>query len=287
MTIVNYLVVITSMEVEEGYFFGLMALAIALILFSFRQSIAWTVAIGVALALIFLSKSSMLPAVAVLLVAALLKTPAWKLRGIMVLIVCLAPVSWAVYQHHESGRYSIGTSLDGLNLHKGNNAEFQERYPSPNSYLDSFDSELNKGHYFTNEWSFNDYHMAEGRLFALSHREFTTLSAEKKLNLLLFSLSRYNVTQLSRTATLVTDLGMFCFRLLLWTSLLLALHGVITGRGIGRFSALTYLAFVAAYCLPYVVGFGYTRHAIVLAYPAAILCCLAVRNGRKGHGQAY
>ena len=53
----------------------------------------------------------------------------------------------------------MGTSFDGINLHKGNNAGFLEHYPPAHGdSMDWYDFELNRGLYFGDEWSFNDYH---------------------------------------------------------------------------------------------------------------------------------
>ena len=35
---------------------------------------------------------------------------------------------------------------------------------------------------------------------------------------------------------------------------------------------------VVAYTLPYLIGFAFTRHIVVLAYPSAILCCFALAH---------
>ncbi len=71
----------------------------------------------------------MAPAAAVLTLAFVLRARGrrrgeWRWRWLMA-----APVGWATWQHHASGRYSLGTSIDGINLHKGNDAVFLEHYP--------------------------------------------------------------------------------------------------------------------------------------------------------------
>jgi len=275
--IVNYLVVITGMEVEEGYLFGLIPLALALIACVPRPGIGWAVTAGITLDLIYIAKSSMLLAVFVLLVASLLRLSKLWQRVAITVLVALAPLSWAVHQRHASGRYSLGTSLDGINLHKGNNAEFRDRYPISNSYLDSQDPKLNRGLYFTDEWSFNDYHMARAREFLLSHPLYTAESAGRKLFVILLSTRNYTVTKTTLAEAVVTGLGMVLFRLILWSSLVVAVLAAFRKQERDRFFGITYLAFVAAYCAPYIVGFGFTRHAIVLVYPAAVFCALSIR----------
>ena len=277
LLIVNYLIVITGLEAEEGYMFGLFPLALALIGCVSRPGMAWAIGAGVTLDLIYLAKSSMLLAVLVLLAACVMRLPRWNQRLSIIFLVGLAPVSWAIHQHKSSGRFSVGTSLDGLNLHKGNNDQFQNRYPISNGYLDSCDSQLNKGLYFTNEWAFNDYHLAQARRFMESHPGYTAESDLRKAFVLLVSLKGYTATVTGKGEEILIGFGLLCFRIILWASLLLALHGAFRHRGATRFFACTYIAFVAAYSAPYIIGFGFTRHAIVLAYPAAVFCALSLR----------
>ena len=275
--IVNYLIVITGLEAEEGYMFGLFPLVLALIACVPRPGIVWALGVAVTLDLVYLAKSSMLLAVLVLLVACIMKLPSWNQRLVVLVLVGLAPASWAIRQHHVSGRYSLGTSLDGLNLHKGNNDQFQNRYPISNRYLDHCDPELNKYQYFTSEWAFNDYHLAQARKFMLTHPLYTAQSDGRKAFVLLLSLKGYTATVMGRGEELLTDFGLISFRLLLWGSLVLAIMGAFHQASATRFLACTYLAFVAAYSAPYIIGFGFTRHAILLVYPAAVFCALSLR----------
>ena len=278
----SFLVVVTSMEVEEGYLYGFLTLAIVLILFPFRRSTLWAVCSAVVLGLVFLSKSSMLPVVAVLLLATLFHLRSWKLRALILCLVALAPASWAVYQHHASGRYSLGTSLDGFNLHKGNNPDFQARYPTTNARFDSYDPMLNGNRYFADEWAFNDYHLAAGRSFALSRPSYTLVSLWRKFCYLFFSLNSFTATNMTRIPALVTFFGVLIFRLVLWSAVVLSLVALVTNKSHLRSAGLIYLLFLSAYSLPYLVGFGFMRHAVVLAYPSAVFCTLCIFALRDG-----
>src|SRR6202011_1955951 len=122
----------------------------------------------------YLAKSAMAPAVIVLLLAYLLTNRRTGPRVLVLLLVMAAPVGWALRQRHASGRYSIGTSFDGINLHKSNNPQFLERYPPPpRETLDHFDPELNRGLHFDDEWSYNDYHQKAALEFLRSHPRAT------------------------------------------------------------------------------------------------------------------
>lgn len=267
-----------SLAPEECYLFGLVALGVALLFFPLSASIlALNVLAALTMAAIYLTKSSMLPAALVLLAGFLVKAPNWRIRSLLVALFALAPVTWALFQHDASGRYSLGTSLDGINFHKGNNADFLDRYPPPaGTTIDRFDLDLNKGQFFKDEWSFNDFHMKAGLAFALENANATLQGMARKANVMLFSLNHYGGTAYGRILEMIIFVNMILFRLLLWSAIGISIFAAATNRSIGRVPAIGFLLFVAAYAAPYVAGFGYTRHAMILAYPAVILVCRAL-----------
>ena len=172
----------------------------------------------------------------------------------------------------------MGTSLDGINLHKGNNAGFLEHYPSPHGdSMDWYDFELNRGLHFGDEWSFNDYHERAALDYLRSHPRETLEGDVRKVNVLFFAIEKVGSTASHGARKLVEDAGMVVFRLMLWAAILLAIYLVFRARGIGRrplrMAAGVFLAVVAACSLPFLVGFAYTRHVSVLIYPAALFCC--------------
>jgi hypothetical protein len=192
-------------------------------------------------------------------------------RVLVLSLAIVAPVGWALYQHHASGRYSIGTSLDGINLHKGNNGEFLAHYPPPpGASLDDFDSDLNRGLQFGDEWSFNDFHRHAGVAYLTTHVWETLAGDGRKFWVLFFSLRKYGS---SESRGVVETAGLVVFRLLLWAALAGAVYWICERSGLRSLSGAIFLGVVAACALPYLVGFAYTRHASVLIYPAALMCC--------------
>jgi len=273
-----FLACVANMQVEEGYTYSLLALAVAILFFAEKLDLPLTLLFAVTLDCLFLSKSSMAPAVMVLLIGYLRMQRRWRLHLLATALILAAPVGWAAYQHHSSGRYTLGTSLDGLNLHKGNNADFLEHYPPPpGETLDRFDRDLNRGLHFTNEWSFNGYHLHAALLSMRLHPSETLHGDLRKLEVALFSIRKIGSTE-EHGAWLAWEVaGLVFFRLMLWTAVLGALYAAARPAPLEdpslRQVGWVLLALVAACLLPYIVGFAYTRHVSVLIYPAALTCC--------------
>jgi hypothetical protein len=160
-----------------------------------------------------------------------------RLRWLVVVLIAAAPIGWALHQHHASGRYSVGTSLDGINLHKGNNAGFLEHYPPQRGdSMDWYDSELNRGLSFSDEWSFNDHHQKAALDYLVTHPRETLAGDLRKVNVLFFAVAKYGGTASSGARRVVEDLGMLVFRLMLWTAILCAIYPLVRTeiRGVDR-----------------------------------------------------
>jgi len=290
--ITAFLADVTNILVDEGYLYSFLAAAAALLFFNGQAISAmggWWRAIVFAIALdgIYLSKSGALPVVVVLTVGFLLVERRPQLRWLVVALVAAAPLGWALHQHHSSGRYSVGTSFDGINLHKGNNAGFLEHYPPPHGdSMDQYDFELNRGLYFPDEWSFNDYHRQAALDYLRAHPRETLEGDWRKLKVLLFSIEKYGGTASHGITRIIEDAGIVAFRLVLWAAILLAIYILLQTRDPNRLSQRSnhfrsslrmgsgiFLALIAACALPYVAGFAYTRHVSILIYPTTLFLC--------------
>ena len=94
----------------------------------------------------------------------------------------------------------------------------------------------------------------------------------------------HGATRLAETA------GMILFRLILWAAIISAASVAIRPVAIRpahcdaslRAAGLIFLALVAACTLPYLAGFAYTRHASILIYPAALMCCRILVEDPRG-----
>ena len=294
-----FLADVVNLQVEEGYSYSFLALATAIVLFRGtrhgllrRDGLGEAVVLGASIAGLYLSKSSMAPVAAVLTVGYVLRVRGslrTSVRWVAALLALAAPLGWAVFQHHATGRYSLGTSIDGLNLHKGNDAAFLPNYPpSPGNTLDGFDTELNAGIHFSDEWTFNDFHQRAAVAFIRSHPGATARGEVRKLEMIFFSVRKVG-SSASHGALLAIELaGMVAFRVIFWAAIVVSIGAVVRGwRGL-RVEGWIFLFLVGAVALPYVAGFAYTRHVSVLIYPSVLMCWRALANvrreqrGRKG-----
>jgi hypothetical protein len=281
-----FLADVANILVEEGYSYSFLAAAVALLFFGHNDVASqsgrarWGQALlfGIALFGIYLSKSSLLPAVLVLLAGFFLLNRSVGSRLLVAMLVVAAPLGWAVHQHHASGRYSVSTSFDGINLHKGNNAEFLAHYPpAAGDSLDRFDTNLNQGLHFSDEWRFNDYHRRAALDYLRAHPRASLQGDKRKLYVLFFSLEKSGSSATRGAMRVFEDFGMALFRLLLWTAIGCAVYLLVRRKErLVRVAGGIFLALVAACAVPYVAGFAYTRHISVIIYPAALLCCRAL-----------
>jgi hypothetical protein len=290
---------VVNLQVEEGYSYGFLVLAVAILFFAMdgaakeRLEAArgeWLLCLLFAISVdgVYLAKSSMVVVCLVLVGAFLLKECRLRLRGLVLVLVVAAPLGWALHQHYASGRYSIGTSIDGLNLHKGNNAGFLDRYPAGAGHtLDQFDSELNVGHHFADEWSYNQFHQNAAISYALAHPVETVRADLRKLGVAFVTVKKLGSSESRGVLLKVETAGMLVFRLLLWSAIGCAVYGLIRLRlrkdrlrPTWVANGAIYLGVVAACALPYVLGFAYSRHVSVLIYPTVLLGCSMLADDR-------
>jgi hypothetical protein len=230
-------------------------------------------------ALVYLSKSSMIVVTAVLTCAGVLLLTTRSSRLLLILIVVAAPLGWATYQHAASGRFTLGTSFDGGNLHKGNNENFLKHYPPPlPDNLDKYDPQLANGHVFSSEWDLNDWHQRAAVQFIRSHPKDTLIALSRKIEVLFFSLEPYGSGP-ARLPRVLIWLGLLLSRLVFWSAVGLSVYSIFYGRGSDRAVALLFLAVAIGCALPYLAGFGYVRHVSVLIYPSALTICRLLPDG--------
>jgi len=286
-----FLADVVNLQVEEGYTYSLLALAIAILFYAMGPSPQSQPRFGIARATVFalstaglyLSKSGMLFAVVVLVLSYILLERRVAERVLVLLLVAAAPAGWALHQHSAGGRYSIGTSLDGINLHKGNNPGFLAHYPPPPGVVfDSFDAELNQGLHFSDEWTFNDYHRRAAWQYLRTHPAQTAKAELRKLFVLFLSIHKVGSSENTGRALKLEDASLLAFRLLFWAALLAGLYTVFR-RGSARPAsaqpeAVLFLSIVVATTLPSVLAFANTRHVSVLIYPSALFLCLLLQQ---------
>ena len=277
---------VANLQVEEGYTYSFLALTTAIILFlpdAEKRRTVWLTCFALSVDGLYLAKSSMILAAAGLLLAFCLSLRRAGDIVLVAVLVAAAPLTWGLVQYHAGGHFSLGTSLDGINLHKGNNPAFLDRYPpQPGTSLDQFDSDLNRGLHFNDEWSFDDFHKQAAVAYIRTHPMETLRADARKAEVFSLSLTKYGSAASHGLAAVLDSIGMVFFRFLLWCALAISLYSVASGKGIGRQNGCFFLLLVVACGLPYILGFAYTRHAVVLFYPAALLCCCFVKPRSNG-----
>ena len=280
---------VVNMQVEEGYSYSFLALAAAILFFGMdvkggdpdrNSGIGRAALFAVAVAAIYLAKSSMMLAAAALTIAFVVRERRYGPRALVLLLVAAAPVGWALHQHHASGRYSLGTSIDGINLRKGNNNAFLDRYPPPpGDSLDRFDPTFNKGLHFSDEWSFNDFHEKAAIAYLRTHPQRTVVGGMRKFDVLFVSIRKIGSSGSPGVMLAVETAGLVLFRVLLWTAIGCAVLGLWQRRRFGWATAGRIFLLLLAVCsAPYLIGFGYTRHASILIYPAVLMCCAVLAD---------
>jgi hypothetical protein len=271
------LIDVVNMQVEEGYSFCLLTYAVAVLLFGIgERNISWcrSSSFAVSVLALYLTKSSMIAAAAFLVCAFWLQVRDVRKRIVVLLIVLCGPLGWGMYTWRATGHFSTGTSLDGINLHKGNYPEFLDRYPpAPGTGLDQYDQELSAGRYFANEWAFNAYHMRAAKAYIETHPARTAEAIMWKAEVFFLSLRKVGSDQYTGWLGYLTDASMLLFRLLLWSGCGIALWLLLHGKAGTRRAAVAYLGTVAGVAAPYLAGFALTRHASVLSIPSALFLC--------------
>lgn len=281
----NFLLQVVSMQTEEGFYYGILALATAIIIFKDQICGRWLWVFGLSLVGLYFCKSSLRVACLTLLLLSF-----WRISGMRKLIpaclLALAMLSWGAYQRTVSGHFTLGSSLDGINLHKGNYEGFLDRYPPPaKAEIDRWDDSLSPPAAFLDEWSYDAYHMHAGKEFIVSHPVLALKADAVKLWIYWFSLRDIVSGHATGVFARFDLVNMLLMRVVLLGAIAAGLWGLRFPDL--RFASLSLLAVFAAVSLPSVVGFALTRHASVLIYPACLFLskCVGSRGDHRSAGK--
>lgn len=264
-------------DVEEGYLFALIAL-----LFSFLLTMeGWgsALTVGILIASIYLTKSSMLPLCVAAVAWIVIKY--WKSNPRLIVLpiagLALAILSWGIYTKTVSGVFAFGTdesSWNGWNFYKGNNAYSYPLYPRTN--LDTLDYE-DYAHRLLpfvpvhNEWELSHAQLALGQRYFHDNPKAAFKMDLKKLFVACCDLGEAPQATPGHTRGLVV-LSNVTSHLTVACVFVFAIIGVKRHK----VSEAEILALIMAlfFVFPYLAGFLYSRHMVpiygVIALTAAV-----------------
>jgi hypothetical protein len=242
---------------------------------------------GTLIASIYLSKSSMIAVGIVMVIALLVVSRNLRLTVFAAIPLVLAMLCWGAWTAADGGRISLGTSLDGYNLHKGNNPTFLEHYPPPfNMNIDPFYADIGVGHHYKSESDFNARQEEEALQYMKTHPRATIVAMGRKIGVLLFSLKKVGPGTIRSPMVEWTErASRVIAQLVLWTALLVAGWQCVRWKPLSL-SAAVFLLVTAAIGLPYVVGFALSRHGSILYLPAIIYIIRSFYPGQGDEGRS-
>ncbi len=259
---------------------------------------------------LYFLKSSMLAFSLVLILAplVLIKVPTW-LRAVAFLPFLISLVWWGSVNYNYHGELRLGSSYNGENLYRGQNAYSYQVYPELNldRLIDSSEVILDNGehlplpnwakHYppFKSEWQWHDYfkelsgqwvkeHPADAMAFTL-RKIYVFFVEPRKVPFRQTTHPETEPHDYSPTSLVAGMVWIVLLRALFFIGVALAIKTLWQHRSLGNF-ALWQLLFIGTYAAPYIVGFSYQRHITpMLMFSAILLLVLTstVSQNRQKH----
>ena len=269
---------------EEGYYPLIMLVALLLLWARTKPSRLDVHALGLSLAFLVLTKSSLaFFSLAAPFIALVRWYPAPR-AFVPLAYVVITLTGWSLWSHETSGHWTGAlniSSYDGLNFFKANNAYVGRLYPYV--HLDVLDITGVTGalpedarH---NEWAAADYYKTQGLDWLLASPLRTAKFLLFKAYILLLDpvwpgkIYVENATTIDEALkipetfswnpkTLAQSAVLIAYKLMFLYSLVLAISRIrLPAR---RFYAWSYLVLTGAFALPFVVGFAYVYHLAAL-----------------------
>ena len=269
-------------DVEEGYLIPLLPLLFLglLLLDRTKREPNWPAFLLLATmnAGLFLMKSSMLYLSLAFGLAFGLHTRRWRVLGLFLGLTLLAALLWGMLNLQHSGRFTVGSSYDGINFYKGNNPLAASMYPPYNLDAIPLDDLQKTAPTPLNEWTLNKHATTQAIQFIQTHSLDALQLFIGRLFIVFFEVRRTPIwpgeEQIAAPIQWVGILYMLAFRV--------AFFGVIGYAAVSlarrrRFLAkdarkelwlfICFLALVLMYTGPYLAGFAYERHVLPLIIP--------------------
>lgn len=276
---------------EEGYLVPLVAVIAAGVVGATPLTRArHVIPFACAAALALLAKSSAAP-----LAIAAGPLYAWRARsarvlGVFVAIVGAAAIAWGAQNLAVTGRFSIGSSMDGYNFWKGNNALTLAHFPERS--LDVISDDAPRRGPDEGEWAWDRRCFDEGLRFDRAHPvDAMRIFAARVYQVFLAVTPETPADGRGRgPARLVGVPHMIAFRVLLLGSIAWAVRTLLWRRAAAveeRRRALAFLVVVAAFTAPFLVAWGVERRLVPLVLPTLLFVLHGAKlapNGRTATG---
>ncbi len=275
-----------SLIPEEGYLIALLAFVFHGILEAPRnQNLAAFTPYAVASGVLFLIKGSMLTLAPVVCLLFFYRTRRLDVLALFMLFVGAAMLLWGTTTLNNTGRFSLTTMYTGYEIWKGNNPRTLEFFP--HHTLDALSAEAPRRLEGESQWEWSrrcrneaiDFIVSEpavaGKLLLLRlYQVFIAVSAEESAS---WSSNRFG--QIRPYLKVIGIPFMIAFRLLLLATLIYAIASA-TGSPKGseqRTAATSYLVFIAAFSLPFLVAWGTERRVVPIVIPVVLYALHAMQ----------
>jgi hypothetical protein len=212
-------------------------------------------------------------------------------KTIVVAALCAAPLAWGAVVDHVTGRFALGTSIDGLNLLRGNNPAALELYPRytvdrtvgdgavgiGGAEIPQFDPATMDPRFASNpwrsEWEIDDAYRAVALRWMSGHIGDVLRLTTRRLWIFFVEIRNTPaVPGAPKPAGPILALGMswmLAMRLVMWSAIIAAFEG-LRHAGVQRRMALGLLGLLAAYAVPFVFAYAMERHVVPILLPCAL-----------------
>jgi hypothetical protein len=190
--------------------------------------------------------------------------------------VISAFITIAVYSFMLNGTFTLESSLNGVNIYKGNNSKTFEIYPKYNlDILDKTDSVIKSPGVFKNEWEYNRSYKNKAYSYIIHHPRQFLKGVFIKTWALFFSIHPIGTSperEKKNNIVLAIDLlitifqrGLFCMTCFV-AFILIFFRSPIKQK----YVALIVFLFILLYSGPFLIGFSYMRHYVPLMFPVIV-----------------
>ena len=211
-------------------------------------------------------------------------------RTVAVVALCMAPLLWGAVVYHVTDRFTVGTSIDGLNLLRGNNPAALALYPRytidrtvgdgvvevHGDKITQFDPATVDTRFGTNpwrsEWELDDAYRDVALRWMGGHLDDVLRLTGRRLWVFFVEIRNTPLVPDSpKPAPLILAAGMIwmaVMRLLMWGAIGVALNDL--RRAVLRRMAIGFLGLLAAYAVPFIIAYTMERHVVPIFLPCAL-----------------